>query len=134
MAGSTTDHAQISMNIGAELHLRLKGKPCVAFTSDLRVRVQETGRYCYPDVTVICGPVEYALPNRKTTITNPQVIIEVISPSTETRDRGEKFDDYRRLASLQEYFLVLQDKAHVQSFLPPGRWGLGVRAFLLQGG
>jgi Uma2 family endonuclease len=116
MAGSTTDHVSIATNLSSELSIRLKGKPCRAYNSDLRVRINESGNYCYPDVTVICGPVEYAHPDRRTTITNPQVVIEVASPSTEARDLGEKFDDYRQIDSLKEYFLVSQDRARVQSF------------------
>jgi len=89
--------------------------------------VKESGNCCYPDVTVVCGPVEYARPDRRTTIINPQVVIEVASPSTEARDIGEKFDDYRQIPSLQEYFLVSQDRLRVQGFYRQndGVWAFG---------
>jgi len=127
MAGSTTEHAAIATNLIVELGSRLKGKPCKPYGSDLRVRVDETGNYCYPDVTVICGPIEYARPDRRTVITNPQVVVEVASPSTEARDIGEKFDDYRQIPSLQEYFMVSQDRPRVQSFYrqSDGVWAFG---------
>jgi Uma2 family endonuclease len=127
MAGATVDHVGVSTNFIIELGNRLKGKPCNAYGSDLRVRVNESGNYCYPDVTVICGPIEYAHPDRRTTVINPQVVIAVASPSTEARDLGEKFDDYRQIDSLKEYFLVSQDRARVQSFYRQenGVWAFG---------
>jgi Uma2 family endonuclease len=127
MAGATTAHVRICTNLIIGLGNRLDGKPCAPYGSDLRVRVKETGNYCYPDVTVICGPPEYAHPNRLTTVINPQVVLEVASPSTETRDREEKFDDYRLIPSLQEYFLVSQDRSRVQSFYRQdnGVWAFG---------
>ena len=105
----------------------MEGKPCRSYNSDLRVRVNESGNYCYPDVTVVCGAVEFARPDRRTTITNPQVVIEVASPSTEAREREDKFDDYRQIESLLEYFLVSQDRIRVQSFFRQenGIWAFG---------
>jgi len=125
--GATVVHVEISTNLTRHLGNRLQGKPCKPYNSDLRVRLNESGHYCYPDVTVVCGPVEYARPDRRTTITNPQVVIEVTSPSTEARNIGEKFDDYRRIPSLQEYFLVSQDRARVQAFYrqSDGVWAFG---------
>jgi len=127
MAGATVVHVEISTNLIRHLGNRLQGKPCKPYNSDLRVRINESGHYCYPDVTVVCGPVEYARPDRRTTIVNPQVVIEVASPSSEARDIGEKFDDYRQVPSLQEYFLVSQDRARVQSFYrqSDGVWAFG---------
>ncbi len=127
MAGSTAEHSAISTNLTTELSIRLKVKSCKAYNSVLRVRIDDIGHYCYPDATVACGPLEYAQPNRRTTITNPTVIIEVASPFTETRDAGEKFDDYRQILSLQEYVLVSQDRARVQSFYrqSDGVWAFG---------
>ena len=127
MAGAAFDHVVISTNLTTELSVRLKGRPCRPFNSDLRVRVKESGNYCYPDVTVVCGQVEFAHPDRRTTIVNPQVVIEVASPSTEARDLGVKFDDYRQIPSLQEYFLISQDRPRVQSFYrqSDGVWAFG---------
>jgi Uma2 family endonuclease len=127
MAGATVDHVEINANLIRHLGNALQGKHCRAYGSDLRVRINESGNYCYPDLTVVCGPVEYAHPDRRTTIVNPQVIIEVASPSTQTRDLGEKFDDYRQIESLKEYFLVSQNRARVQSLYRQvdGVWAFG---------
>jgi Uma2 family endonuclease len=127
MAGSTGEHSAIATNLTTELSNRLKGKPCRAYNSDLRVRIDEFGHYCYPDAMVVCGPLQYALANRHTTIINPQVVIEVASPSSESRDLGEKFDDYREIPSLLEYFVVSQDRVRVQSFYrqSDGVWAFG---------
>jgi Uma2 family endonuclease len=127
MAGGTVDHAGIGSSILAELAIRLKGKPCRAYGSDLRVRINESGHYCYPDVTVVCGPVEFAWPDRRTTIVNPKLVIEVTSPSSEADDRGDKFNDYRRVESVEEYALVSQTRAQVETFYRQGDgiWAIG---------
>jgi Uma2 family endonuclease len=127
MAGSTFDHVAIASNLIGRLMEHLVGKPCKPYGSDLRVRVSESGNYCYPDVTVICGPPSFSHADRRTTVTNPRVIIEVTSGSTESDDRGRKFNDYRRLASLEEYILVAQDRASVETFYrqPNGVWAIG---------
>jgi Uma2 family endonuclease len=118
MAGGTVDHSLISANIIRQLGNRLEGKPCRVFAGDLRVRIPRTVLYTYPDVTVICGPHQFD-PNDPTgeTVINPKVIIEVLSPSTEGYDRGEKFDRYRQLDSLEEYVLVSQETPRIETFL-----------------
>jgi Uma2 family endonuclease len=130
MAGGISDHAGIAMNIGGKLRTRQKGTPCKPYGSDLRVRINDLGNYCYPDVTVACGPLEYDRPTTKTTATNPRVIIEVSSPSTAAEDRGDKFNDYRLIASLEEYLLVSQDRARVEIFYrqSDGIWAIGPAA------
>lgn len=117
MAGGSAEHSLVASNVGREVGNGLKGGPCRAYNSDLRVRVQGTPLYTYPDVTVICGPTEYD-PNDPTrqTVTNPRLIVEVLSPSTEAYDRGEKFDRYSRADTLQEYVLVSQLAPRVQTF------------------
>ena len=127
MVGATTDHVRIATRLSRHIGNRLEGTPCESLSSDLRVRINESGNYCYPDVTVVCGPIKYAHPTRRTTIVNPQVIIEVASPSTAARDRGEKFDDYREIESLREYILVSQDQLRVQTFYrqSDGVWAFG---------
>ncbi|MBI4954644.1 MAG: Uma2 family endonuclease [Myxococcales bacterium] len=105
MAGGSPEHAAISMNVGALLHVALRGKPCQVFSSDLRIRVLDTGLETYPDVSVVCGAAERH-PEDDLAVTNPIVLVEVLSPSTEAYDRGEKLRHYRAIASLREVVLV----------------------------
>ena len=107
MAGGTPEHARLAANVIGELGTALRGRPCAVFTSDARVRIEATDRAAYPDVTVVCGRLEHA-PDDPDSITNPVVIVEILSDATEADDRGEKSAHYRRLASLREYLLVSQ--------------------------
>lgn len=115
MAGGTPSHAGMQVNVSSSLVVALKGRPCRVFSSDLRVRISETDRSTYPDVTVVCGKLETA-PEDPNAVTNPIVIVEVLSESTEASDRGEKFQHYARLPSLQEYVLVSQVGRRVDVF------------------
>jgi Uma2 family endonuclease len=125
MSGGTPPHSLITSNVVAELSQRLKGKRCRVYESNLRVCIPSESRYVYADASVICGAIEYdpADPKRETVI-NPRVIVEVLSPSTETYDRTSKFDSYRKLESLQEYVLVWQLAPRVEVFTrqPDGGW------------
>jgi Uma2 family endonuclease len=123
MAGGSPEHNLIGFNIAGLLHAKLRGSPCRGFTSDQRVRITETGLYTYPDVTVICGELQFDDAHRDTLI-NPTLLIEVLSPSTEAYDRGEKFAHYRRIESLQEYLLIAQDQPRIERFLrqSDGTW------------
>jgi len=107
MAGGTPEHSRLAANVIGELRAALRGRPCAVFTSDARVRIEETDRATYPDVTVVCGRLESAADDPDA-ITNPVVIVEILSDATEADDRGEKFAHYRRLASLREYVPVSQ--------------------------
>jgi Uma2 family endonuclease len=107
MAGGSPEHARLAANIIGELGAALRGRPCAVFTSDARVRVEATDRATYPDVTVVCGRLEHSREDPDS-ITNPVVIVEVLSDAIEADDRGEKFAHYRRLVSLREYLLVSQ--------------------------
>ncbi len=117
MAGGTADHSLVIANIIRELGNLLKGKPCNVYDSNLRVRIPRTILYTYPDATVICGPRTLD-PNdaQGETITNPRLIVEVLSPTTEAYDRGEKFARYRQLDSFEEYILVSLTTPRVESF------------------
>ena len=115
MAGASPMHNLIASNLVRELSARLKERPCRVFGSDQRVKVDVTGLYTYPDVTVVCGEMEFD-DDQKDSLLNPRVIIEVLSEATESYDRGKKFEHYRRLPSLQEYLLVAQDKMHVERY------------------
>lgn len=123
MAGVSRTHSLISSNLNGELRQALRKRQCEAHAGDVRVRVSETGLYTYPDVLVACEPVDF-LDDYVDTLLNPIIIFEVLSPSTEKYDRGEKFAHYRRLPSLKTYVLVSQDKARIEVFerQPDDRW------------
>jgi Uma2 family endonuclease len=125
MAGGSYRHSLILANLIGELGNALKGKPCRALESNLRVRIPRTPLYTYPDASVICGEPKFD-PNDEAleTITNPRVVLEVLSPSTEAYDRGEKFARYRQLESLEAYVLISQDVPRVELFLwqSDGTW------------
>ena len=101
MSGASRAHNLITGNTHREVSSQLRGRPCETYVSDMRVKVNTTGLYTYPDVVVVCGEIRFD-DAQKDTLLNPTVLIEVLSPSTEAYDRGEKFAHYRRLASLQE--------------------------------
>jgi Uma2 family endonuclease len=115
MSGVSREHNLVTGNIFSELRTRLRDYPCEVYVSDVRVRVSPTGMYTYPDVTVACGEPHFE-DDHVDTLINPTIIIEVLSPSTEAYDRGEKFAHYQRLASLTDYVLISQDKARVEHF------------------
>ena len=113
MSGASFAHNFINANLVTELNNRLKSGNCVAISSDMRVRAMPRESYFYPDVVVVCGEPEFE-DDTFDTLLNPIVIVEVLSPSTEAYDRGEKFTRYKHIASLQEYLLVSQDKVWVE--------------------
>ena len=117
MARGTPEHSQLSVRVTAELSAQLRGTPCVPYNSDLRVRVLATGLTTYPDASVVCGPLEYDPEDRnKHTVTNAAVVIEVLSPSTEEYDRGDKFTSFRRMPSLRHYVLVSYREPLIEVF------------------
>lgn len=110
MAGGTPEHSSVAVNVSTQLAAQLRGKPCRVHSSDLRVRVKATGLGTYPDVSVICGKVQLDTQDASgTTVVNPRLIVEVLSPSTAEYDRGEKLDHYKRIPSLEEIVLVAHD-------------------------
>lgn len=115
MAGASEDHNTIAANILYALRNLFQGRDCRVYMSDMRVRVAPNGLYTYPDVASVCGSREFADDHRDTLL-NPTVIFEVLSPSTEAYDRGEKFAQYWRLESLTDYVLVAQDRVRVEHF------------------
>ncbi len=116
MSGGTPTHSLIAGNIILELGSKLKRGPCKVYTSDLRVGIIPLDVETYPDVTIICGE-PHINPFDKNSIINPSVIFEVLSPSTERYDRGEKWEHYQRLDTLQEYLLVSQHKPKVEQYV-----------------
>ncbi len=113
MAGGTPDHAALSSTVHGMLFAQLRAGRCRAHTSDLLVRVLATGLATYPDVTVVCGPRELD-PDSKNSVTNPTLLVEVLSPSTAAYDRGEKFAHYKHIPTLRQYVLVSHDERRIE--------------------
>jgi Uma2 family endonuclease len=133
MPPSNRWHSLITGNIGASIHLQLRGQPCEVYMVSLRVRVHEPAMYAYPDVAALCGEAQLE-DKHLDTLLNPSVIIEVLSESTERYDRGAKFMHYRRLESLQEYVLVSQQRPLVERYVRHGtEWVLTEISDLEQG-
>lgn len=108
MSGGSPTHNLIGGNIIRELGTQLKKRPCRVYPSDQRVEVQDG--YVYPDVSIVCGEPNFT---DEDNLTNPTVLVEVLSPSTEDYDAGGKFARYRLLPSLREYLMVAQDRHHL---------------------
>ena len=125
MAGGTPEHGALAAALIRELGATLRGKPCRVYTSDVRLRVVATGLSTYPDVSVVCGGLDTAAEDPDA-ITNPVVLVEVLSDSTEAYDRGAKAAHYRRIPSLREHVLVAQDEPRVEVYrrADGGRWEL----------
>jgi Uma2 family endonuclease len=126
MAGVSYAHSVIATNLALALQSRMARGPCRTIAGDLRVCVDDADLYTYPDVLVVCGKPEFS-DSQFDTLANPKVIAEVLSPSTEAYDRGEKFSYYRRLQSLTDYLLVAQDRMRVEHYARQGaQWLLTV--------
>jgi Uma2 family endonuclease len=115
MAGGTPEHGALAAAFIRELGIALRGKPCRVFSSDVRVRVTETGLTTYPDASVVCGRLETHAED-KDAIVNPVLLVEVLSDSTEGYDRGAKVAHYRRIPSLREYVLVSQNEPCIEVY------------------
>jgi Uma2 family endonuclease len=122
MSGAGLNHNIIASNLIAGLHGALSGRPCIVLGSDMRVQVDAADAYFYPDVSGLCGGFDFH-DDRKDTYKNPQFVIEILSDSTESYDRGKKFFCYQMLPSIKEYVLVSQKLAVVEVFRKDGsRW------------
>ena len=123
MAGASLRHTLIAGNIVRELGNQLRDSPCLVASADLRVATHRRRHYTYPDVVVLCDAPQF-VDELQDTITNPALIAEVLSDSTEKYDRGAKFERYRSVLSLSEYLLVSQDRVHVELYTrqPHGEW------------
>ena len=115
MVGGMPRHSLISTNFLRESSESLKGKPCVAYNGDLRIKVEPVGLYTYPDASIICGELELD-PEIPNTVLNPVVLVEVLSGSTEGYERGQKSSFYRSIPSLKSLVLIAQDRPHVECF------------------
>ena len=123
MSGGSREHNLIVTNFARELSTQLKGRPCEVYPSNMRVKVSVTGLYTYPDVVVVCGEPQFEDANVDT-LMNPTIVVEVLSDSTESYDRGAKFGHYRKVASLIEYLLVSQHECRIEQYVrqPEGQW------------
>jgi Uma2 family endonuclease len=123
MAGGSLQHALIAVNFSSELRTKLSNRSCRVFSSDLKVRTPASGSHLYPDVSVVCGPPR-RFENSVDVLTNPNVVIEVLSPSTANYDRGQKFELYREIASLGDYVLVHTASPRAEHFArqPDNSW------------
>ncbi|MTJ51379.1 Uma2 family endonuclease [Anabaena sp. UHCC 0253] len=121
MAGASNTHVIITGNVFAMLRNHLRGSGCQAYVADTKAHIELIDTYYYPDVIVSCDKRDKAFNNF---LRYPCLIIEVLSPTTEAFDRGDKFADYRQLESLQEYVLVSQNRTNVEVFRrnAEGQW------------
>lgn len=116
MGGASRWHNLITTNLSGELRAHLKGRPCEVYSSDQRVHIPATGLYTYPDVAVVCGEPRFE-DEQLDTLLNPRLLIEVLSSTTESYDRGKKFEHYQSIDSLAEYLLVDQTRPRVEHYL-----------------
>ena len=125
MAGASFEHTLIKDNVARNAGNQLENGPCHVLTSDMRVKVNATGLYTYPDVAVVCDKPQFE-DKVMDTLLNPRAIVEVLSDSTEKYDRGAKFGHYRQIPSLQEYVLIAQDRALLERYVrqADGSWNL----------
>lgn len=123
MAGGLFNHDMISGNVYAALHGFARTGSCIAFTSNMKLRIEAHNLYLYPDAMLICGAPKFEK-NRTDVVLNPLLLVEVLSKSTEHYDRGKKFEYYRSLPTFQEYLLIDQERVYVEHYhrLHIGRW------------
>ncbi|MEI8213411.1 MAG: Uma2 family endonuclease [Planctomycetota bacterium] len=125
MAGASANHNLIVGNCAQTLGQQLKKKPCRVYTSDLKLRIEATGLYTYPDLSVVCGEPQVET-NGGDVLLNPVLLVEVLSDTTEAYDRGKKFEHYRTIPSLKHYVLIAQDRYSIDCFTrsADGSWVL----------
>ncbi|HLJ54625.1 MAG TPA: Uma2 family endonuclease [Chthonomonadaceae bacterium] len=116
MAGGSPEHAIVTFNVGVAIAPHLRRSGCQGYSSDMRVRIEIANRYYYPDFTAVCGQPAYQKVRRTVNLANPTLVVEVLSQSSERRDRGTKWFAYQTLASMQVYVLVHQDNPFVEWF------------------
>ena len=128
MAGASRRHNLLVAALLRELGVRLLGGACAPYASDQRIHLPGTSRYVYPDASVVCRPVE-THPDDVETITNPRLIAEVLSDSTEAFDRGAKFVGYRAVPSLSDYLLLSQDERRIEHYARQNDGGWVLRTY-----
>lgn len=125
MAGASPNHNRISLALSSILLIHLRGKDCEAFGESMRIKIEAADAQTYPDLSVVCGEPQFTDDNPPALL-NPIVLVEILSPSTESYDRGKKFQYYRQLTTLQDYILVSQDAPHIECYFhkPNQNWEL----------
>jgi Uma2 family endonuclease len=125
MTGASRKHNLLGSQMCRLILNQLDNRPCEAYLADMRVKVDATGLYTYPDITVVCGEPQFE-DDEVDTLLNPTTIFEILSKSTEAYDRGKKFAHYRNLPSLQQFVLVSQQEIHLERFTrqADGTWNL----------
>lgn len=121
LAEASPNHNRIVRNTTSALHLKLRGKSCEVFPSDMRVKVPAYLPYRYPDLSALCGEARFEKLGKQELLANPQLIVEVLSDSTADFDRGYKFTYYKSIESFTEYILIAQDRPHVSQFVKQAR-------------
>lgn len=116
MVGGTETHGLIIGNVIAALHRPTRQRGCRIYPGDVRIAIPALDIYTFPDVSVICGQPQYE-DNRRDILLNPKVVVEVLSPSTERRDRGQIFKYYQQISSLDTYILIAQDLPLVEQYV-----------------
>lgn len=124
MSGASPEHEAVFGNVFTALRNQLRGRSCYVFSSNLRVKVPTAPPYRYPDLTALCGQPEYETIGGIRALTNPTLIVEVLSSSTEGYDRGDKFAHYKSIESFSEYLLIAQHRPHVTHYVKQtdGSW------------
>jgi Uma2 family endonuclease len=134
MAGESLEHSRICINVGGELRASLKNRACEVLSPNMKVVTSPVGLFGYPDVVVVCGEPQFH-DERRDVLVNPTIIFEVLSPSTEAYDRGEKFLRYRtQITTLEEYVLVSQHKPLIEHYVrqTDGAWNYSSVSNLLE--
>jgi Uma2 family endonuclease len=123
MAGALEPHNAIKSNFEIRVGIQLVDGPCRTYSSDQMIRT-DGGLYAYPDIIIVCGEPQFHDHTRET-ITNPLVLIEILSKSTAAYDRGLKFEQYKSIPSLMEYLLISQERLYIEHYTrqPSGNWG-----------
>ena len=113
MSGVSEEHAEIETNLIVSLKSRLRTRGCRVFPANMRIKVPTAPPYRYADLSALCGEAQFEEIGGVDALVNPQLIVEVLSPSTEAYDRGDKFTHYKSIPTLSEYLLVAQHRPHV---------------------
>ena len=117
MAGASPPHERIVVNVSGHLRELFRGRGCSVFGSNLKVKVPTYKPYRYPDLSVYCGEGIYEMMDGLEVLTNPQMLIEVLSPSTEAFDRGDKFSYYKSIPSFTEYLLIAANRPFITQYI-----------------
>lgn len=124
MSGVSREHDQIESNLNFYLRAKLRGRTCRAFLANMRLKVPSAPPYRYADLSALCGEAKFEEIGGVDALVNPSLVVEVLSPSTEAYDRGDKFTHYKSIPGFSEYLLVAQHRPHVTHFAkqPEGSW------------